>query len=366
MRYGISRWHAGRWIAAAHALGDLPIVHRAFSDGMLGLEKVVELCRFATPETEAELVVWAGRASTWRIRRKADLARRGPPDEAADVDRSRRVNWWWFDQGKRFGLEADLPAADGAVVAKALDRLASELPVMPDEDDLFFADARRADALVALASARVAQDPDPDRATVVVHAQLGVLGWNGTRPPKGAGFSVGTNPPDGARRANSFLSDSDGSAALSGSGGAEIENGPVIAPETARRLACNARIQLVVENPSGGVVGLGRTSREPSEWMMRQLRYRDGGCTFPGCDAKAFTQAHHIEWWSRGGRTDLENLALVCSFHHKLPHEYGWRIRRRRDGGIRWFRPDGTEHRAGPGAAPPSSLERPVLAGAPP
>jgi hypothetical protein len=43
---------------------------------------------------------------------------------------------------------------------------------MPGEEGEVFADARRADALVALCRARVAGDPDPDRATVVVHAQL--------------------------------------------------------------------------------------------------------------------------------------------------------------------------------------------------
>lgn len=31
-------------------------------------------------------------------------------------------------------------------------------------------------------------------------------------------------------------------------------------------------------------------------WMIRQVRYRDRGCRFPGCGTNAFTQAHHIEW----------------------------------------------------------------------
>ena len=61
---------------------------------------------------------------------------------------------------------------------------------------------------------------------------------------------------------------------------------------------------------------------------MRQLKYRDRECTFPGCGARRFTQAHHIVWWERGGATDLDNLVLVCSFHHKLVHEYGWGLKR--------------------------------------
>lgn len=86
--------------------------------------------------------------------------------------------------------------------------------------------------------------------------------------------------------------------------------------------------------------------------MMRQLRYRDRECRFPACGSRRFTQAHHIVWWERGGRTDLDNLVLLCTFHHKLVHEYGWAVRRESDGTISWSRPDGSRHDAGP--APPA------------
>jgi hypothetical protein len=90
--------------------------------------------------------------------------------------------------------------------------------------------------------------------------------------------------------------------------------------------------------------------------MMRQLRFRDYGCTFPGCGSRRFVQAHHIAWWRHGGRTDLDNLLLVCTFHHKLVHEHGWTVRRDPDGVSGWFFPDGRRYRAGP--APPRTLER--------
>jgi hypothetical protein len=104
----------------------------------------------------------------------------------------------------------------------------------------------------------------------------------------------------------------------------------------------------VVETKSGDVVGLGRMTREPSAWMVRQIRYRDRECRFPGCGARRFTQAHHIRWWRNGGRTDLDNLLLICSFHHKLVHEHGWAVKRDADGTVRWFRPGGIRYRAGP------------------
>src|SRR5438093_539257 len=59
MRYGISYWKALRWIKAAHALEDLPLLSEAFASGVLGMDKVVELTRFATPHTEERLIVWA-------------------------------------------------------------------------------------------------------------------------------------------------------------------------------------------------------------------------------------------------------------------------------------------------------------------
>jgi len=64
---------------------------------------------------------------------------------------------------------------------------------------------------------------------------------------------------------------------------------------------------------------------------------------------RRYTEAHHVRWWRRGGRTDLENLVLICSFHHKVVHEHGWSLSRNTEGTMSWFRPDGVRYRAGPG-----------------
>ena len=274
MRYGISDWKARRWIAAAHALQGLPRISEAFASGELGIDKVVELTRFATPESESRLTVWAIGVSWGAIRHKGDLAIRASIEEAADVDRDRTLSWWYFDEGRRFALEAELPAVQGAVVARALERLADQLALMPGEDVDGDVHARRADALVAMCSARIAADQDPDRATVVIHARLDGL--------------------------------------ISGDGGCEIEGGPVIHPQTVKRLLCTARSQTVIEDETGDVLGVGRMSREPCAWMMRQLRYRDRECQFPVCGARQFTEAHHIVWWEHGGPTNLGNLLLVA------------------------------------------------------
>jgi hypothetical protein len=104
-------------------------------------------------------------------------------------------------------------------------------------------------------------------------------------------------------------------------------------------------------------------TREPPAWILRQLKYRDRECTFPGCGSRRFTQAHHILWWEKGGTTDLDNLVLICSFHHRLVHEHGWSLVREGDGTVGWFLPDGTPYRAGPGP-PLRRMERQPALGA--
>ena len=314
IQLGISRWKAERWLSSGRALRTLPATAEAFERGEIGIDKVVELTRFAEFDDEDALVRWARGVSSGAIRRIGDLrAREAIEEETVAAERDRWLEYRYSDGGRRFRLDAELPGAAGAVVARALDRLGDQVPVMPDEGSERLVGARRADALVALCSVHLADDADQDRATVVVHAEL--------------------------------------DAVLDPDGRALIEDGPVIGGTTLHRLLCNARMQVVVEHPDGTVHGIGRLSREPAPWMMRQIRHRDGTCRFPGCDARRFTQAHHIEWWSHGGGTDLDNLVLVCAFHHRLVHEHGWSLSRDGDGELSWVRPEDVRSRAGPDAA---------------
>jgi hypothetical protein len=309
IRYGISWWKADRLIGAANALQSLPATARAIETGTLGIDKALELCRFATPERERELIPWASEATCAGVRRRGDLEVRAARGETEELERSRSLRYWYEDGGRRFGLEARMPSAQGAVVAKALERAVDQIPTMPAELDGASIDARRADALAAVCSARIAADADADRATLVVHASL---------------------------------------EALAGGRNVEVEHGAVLPPEALQRLACDARVQVVAENAAGDAVSLGRARREPSAAMLRQLRHRDRGCRFPGCGSTAFANAHHIVWWSRGGSTDLDNLLLLCGFHHRLVHEHAWTVERAVDGRARWFRPDGSRYRGGP------------------
>jgi hypothetical protein len=144
----------------------------AFASEALSLDKTVELTGFASPAEERSLLRWATEVSVATVRRRGDRAAHPSADEVADDERSRSVSWSWIEEGRRLGLAGELPAAHGAVVVKALERTAERIAPMPGEEGPLHADARRADALVALCSATIAADPDPDRATVVLHARL--------------------------------------------------------------------------------------------------------------------------------------------------------------------------------------------------
>ena len=92
-----------------------------------------------------------------------------------------------------------------------------------------------------------------------------------------------------------------------------------------------------------GQINLGRTQRSAGATQRRLLWLRDGGCRFPGCDRPpGWCQAHHIWWWELGGPTDLDNLCLLCSHHHHLCHEGGFRVTRPDDGELVFRRPDGS------------------------
>jgi hypothetical protein len=95
-----------------------------------------------------------------------------------------------------------------------------------------------------------------------------------------------------------------------------------------RRLACEARVVPAVFGHEGEVLYLGRSARHASPAQRRALALRDHGCAFPGCDRKPkWCTPHHVSWWVHLGPTDLDNLVLVCSRHHRMLHHSEWEVR---------------------------------------
>jgi Domain of unknown function (DUF222)/HNH endonuclease len=68
--------------------------------------------------------------------------------------------------------------------------------------------------------------------------------------------------------------------------------------------------------------------------LRRAVILRDKHCAFPGCiQPPVACQVHHIIPRSEGGPTSLENLLVLCPFHHLVAvHRWGWQIRLHADG----------------------------------
>jgi hypothetical protein len=103
-------------------------------------------------------------------------------------------------------------------------------------------------------------------------------------------------------------------------------HGGTITVTQALRLAGEAEVIPVVVG-TDGVLGYGRSRRIATAAQRRALAARDRGCVFPGCDHPPdWCEAHHVIPWESGGRTDLDNLALLCDHHHDNHQKAGWRF----------------------------------------
>ncbi|OFB39482.1 hypothetical protein BA059_12410 [Mycolicibacterium sp. (ex Dasyatis americana)] len=100
---------------------------------------------------------------------------------------------------------------------------------------------------------------------------------------------------------------------------AALHLGPVLTDEERRFLLCDATCEAWFES-HGQPIGAGRTTRTISRRMRRALEHRDRCCVVPGCGATRGLHAHHIIHWEDGGPTDLDNLVLVCPYHHRAHH----------------------------------------------
>lgn len=300
----------GRTLARiAETLPELPMIRQLFAEGRLSWDQLRAVVNIATADTDAELARKAPELTPSQIRA---VARRVDEQVVAEARESRYVTYEFLEDEPIFEMKLRLPDEEGATFITALTRRAGQVDLDPYDGGVPEHGVRLADALVRMASESLAADPDHDRATLLVRTDIPtLLGVEGAAP--------------------STLGD-----------GTMVPRGTTINNETLRRLACDARIQLALEDPADGVVGIGRTSRTIPAWLARIVRARDGGCRFPGCHRTLWLQVHHLIHWADGGPTNLDNLITLCGFHHRLIHNQGWRIQGDPNGEVTWITKWGT------------------------
>jgi hypothetical protein len=283
---GAAREH----LRVARALADLPKISAAFAAGELSYSKVRAMTRVARPENEDFLMMVAKHGTASHVERLVSQYRQidklNLPDTAEEVFLGREVTCRYDEEGCLV-MKARMPAEQGEVIVKALEAAMDH--AFDPETEIPVA-ARRADALSEIAETYL-NYPDnagstADRYQVVVHVAAGE-----TRS-------------------------------------AHLENGPHVPAETSKRIACDCCTTTIEEDASGNVLNIGRRSRTIPPAMRRALKARDGGCRFPGCTSHKFCDGHHIQHWSDGGETSLDNLVLLCRYHHHLVHEGGFDCRK--------------------------------------
>jgi len=100
---------------------------------------------------------------------------------------------------------------------------------------------------------------------------------------------------------------------------AALHLGPVLSQADRQYLSCDATCEAWFHR-DGQPIGAGRTTRTISRRLRRALEHRHPTCAVPGCGATRGLHAHHIIHWEHGGATELNNLVLLCPYHHRLHH----------------------------------------------
>lgn len=114
---------------------------------------------------------------------------------------------------------------------------------------------------------------------------------------------------------------------------------PISASEV-RRLACQASIVPLVLGGDSEILDLGRHRRLFSPAQRKAMAVRDVHCRAEGCTIPAaWCEAHHAaDPWSQGGKTDLDDGVLLCTWHHHRAHDDRYDPQRLPDGGVRFAR----------------------------
>ena len=339
-RCGITGREAREYLRVAEVLQELPATRAAFARGELTFTKVRALTRVATASSEEGLLELAGALTASQLERALRAFRRVAVEGAREAHELEYVDYYLDDEGTLF-LRARLAAEDGTLLIMALE--AARERVLE----------RRREERAAAAS-----DPQPEAAADTAAQAVGVP----VDPPRPARVEalldlaeasmVAANEPRG-ERARVVVHVDAAALCADGRGRSELEDGPLISPETARRLGCDAEVVVQVER-DGLPLSVGRSRRTIPPALRRLLEARDGDtCCFPGCESRRHLQAHHRQHWAHGGETSLENLVLLCYQHHRVVHEGGYTVEGDAASGIRFRNRHGVVWPLAPPRPPP-------------
>ena len=357
---GLSKRDAASQVKTAERLQSMPAVREAVESGEISvanaqaLAKACERTSAGEVERDALLLEKAAELSPEQFVREAGrwVAQQQHDDGEDEYRRQRarrRLSIWDGDDGM-VHLRGELDPVTGAKVrrrfAQEAERL-RRLDLHSPGGDKRSLSQRMADALETLTSHGSIYSK-AEGAVPRVDRQRGpsldtVAGSNG-------GGASASRSRNGVSDAASSPSVAEGGVSQAGSGRcgcgarpstditivqhlsadgtrafAEIAGCGVIPQSVLEEHFCNAAIRGVVFSREGLPLWHSHTKRLATKAQMNALRARYGACG--GCGADMWTcQGHHIEPVSRGGRTDIDNMMLLCWGCHEKVHHHDWRV----------------------------------------
>ncbi|MFC9553281.1 DUF222 domain-containing protein [Rhodococcus sp. NPDC056960] len=215
----------------------------------------------------------------------------------------------------RMAVKGDLDAVAGEMLLSALSGLSAPRPAQDGTKDDRTPGQRRADGFVELLRR---------------YLDSGIAGEEGGERPH---VSLHVNIRDLAEHTADSARGEEGAGAATDGGLFAVDRvawtewmGP-LSIRTTRLLSCDSIYTPIVLDDDGAPLDLGASTRTVTKRQRKALVARDRGCAFPGCGAPpSWCEGHHIIHWSEGGPSNMDNLVLLCGFHHRLLHHSDWEI----------------------------------------
>lgn len=316
----MSATDARRGVETAAGLEELPATSDALQAGQVSAENARLLARSAngrrgtdTPVDETDLLPkareqapdrFAKTLRSWETFNRPDAAR----DELKRQRRARKCSIWEDPESGMHILRGEFDPVAGSRISAALGAMTDRFwrdehgkkPIRPESS----VRQRRADAIEQLIcgdfplSAAGGGGEHAVQSTTPRAPATGVTKKPGTTLLVIADFDTVTGQLHNGR----------------------LANGTPLPTDEIARLACEADLVPAFFDAKGRPLWLGRSQRLATPAQRIAVTARDQGCIACGA-APEWCQVHHIDWWRKGGPTDIDSMCLLCSEHHHLVHE---------------------------------------------
>lgn len=286
---GITPHNADTMVAVARRRHEFPQCTQALSEGRLSLDQVGVIAERAADGSDEHYAEFAASATVSQLRTAIKLEPRPEPEIPPEPRRA--ITKDEHDDYTTYRIT--LPRVEAAKLDAGLQ----------SHHDALIADWRRDHETDTGERASEQAQPFPTR--IDAFMSLIEAGWDtdGARRPHGQHTTVVVHL-DLAQRI------------------AALHLGPLLSDADRRYLLCDATCEVWFER-YGQVIGAGRATRTVNRRLRRALEHRDKCCVVPGCGATRGLHAHHVNHWEDGGLTELDNLVLLCPYHHRLHHQGG-------------------------------------------